>query len=130
MGLEQSGDLRLQIVGVDVLPGDPANQVFPNKTGELPVAVLSSGEFDASQVDPATLKFGAGQAMPAGSPVISDVDGQFGVDTTVRFPVADSGILCNDTEVSMSGETYSGEQFIGSDAIDATACQTGGCHPY
>lgn len=122
--------LPLQIVDVDVLPGDSANQVYPNQTGKLPVAVLSSGVFDATQVDPATLRFGVGQAASDDAPVVSDVDGQFGRDATVRFAVAESGIVCNDTEVSLSGETYAGEQFVGSDLIDASACEGGGCHTY
>jgi subtilisin family serine protease len=122
--------LPLEVVGVDVLPGDSTNQVYPNKLGKLPVAVLSSAAFDAAQVDPATVKFGVGQAMIWGAPAIVDVDGQFGPDSTLEFAVEDSGILCNDTTVSMSGETYAGEQFVGTDVIDATSCQTGACHPY
>jgi subtilisin family serine protease len=122
--------LPLLLVGVDVLPGDPANQVYPNKTGKLPVAVLSGPTFDATQVDPATLKFGAGQAAPADAPVIANVDGQYGDDTTVRFKVNESGIICDDTEVGLSGETYSGDQFVGADSIDASSCETGTCHAY
>ena len=117
-------------VVIDVIPGDSANKVYPNKSGKLPVAVLSSATFDAAQVDPATLRFGVGQAAPVEAPVIANVDGEHGDDTTVRFQVAGSGIVCNDTDVSLSGETYSGEQFIAEDAIDATQCAEGGCHAY
>ena len=102
--------LPLLDVGIDVLPGDPANQVYPNKAGKLPVAILSSPAFDASQVDPATVQFGAGQAAPAGPVLISDVDGLHGADATLKFPVDKSGIVCNDTEVDLTGETYGGEQ--------------------
>lgn len=122
--------LSIQVVGIDVLPGDTANAVYPNQSGKLPVAVLGSAEFDATQVNPASLKFGVGQAAPVSAPVIANVDGQFGPDTTVKFAVEDSGIACDDTEVSLSGETYSGDAFIGQDAIDASACETGGCHAY
>ncbi|MEJ2139178.1 MAG: S8 family peptidase [Gammaproteobacteria bacterium] len=122
--------LPMPIVGVDVLPGDSANVVYPNQTGKLPVAVLSSADFDATQVNPASLQFGAGAAPALGAPIISNVDGQFGPDATVKFAVADSGILCDDTEVSLSGETYSGEPFIGEDTIDASQCEAGGCHAY
>lgn len=117
-------------VAIDLLPNDAANKVYPNKTGQLPVAVLSDAEFDATQVDPATLKFGAGDATVAGGTVVSNVDGEFGADITVKFRVEESGILCDDTEVSLSGETYAGEPVTGTDAIDASDCVTGGCHPY
>lgn len=122
--------LPVTLTSLDVLPGDPANVVYPNRTGKLPVAVLSSATFDAAQVDPATLRFGVGQAAPVEAPVIANVDGEHGDDTTVRFQMAGSGIVCNDTDVSLSGETYSGEQFIAEDAIDATQCAEDGCHAY
>jgi hypothetical protein len=86
--------------------------------------------FDATQVDPATLRFGVREATSVDAPVIANVDGLYGADTTVKFQVAQSGILCNDTEVSLAGETYAGEQFVGADVIDATACEAGGCHAY
>lgn len=117
-------------VSIDVLPGNAANKVYPNKAGKLPVAVLSSAEFDATQVDPATMTFGFGEATPAAPLVISNVDGAFGPDATTRFLVEESGIFCDDTEVTLNGETYAGEAFSGTGSIDASDCQTGGCHPY
>ncbi|MGI9309819.1 MAG: hypothetical protein ACR2P6_11190, partial [Gammaproteobacteria bacterium] len=118
------------VVSIDVLPGDIANVVYPNQSGTLPVAVLSSAEFDATQVDEDSLRFGFGEATRTGGTTISDVDGQFGNDKTARFPVENSGIFCNDTEVSLYGETFSGQAITGTDAIDATQCENGGCHVY
>jgi subtilisin family serine protease len=118
-----------QIVDIDVRPGDPANQISPNKAGDVPVAVLSSAAFDAAQVDPATLRFGAGQATPIDAPDIADVDGQFGADSTNTYAVAESGIACDDIEVTLTGETYNNQVFSGTDAIDASDCNSGGCHP-
>lgn len=117
-------------VQIDVLPGDAANKVYPNKTGKLPVAVLSSAEFDGTQVDPATLKLGPAEASIAEAVSIEDADGANGNDTLARFNVEETGILCNDTEVVLSGETYAGEPIAGFDTIDATECETGGCHAY
>lgn len=117
-------------VGIDVLPGDSANVVYPNRAGNLPVAVLSSASFDATQVDPATLRFGFWEASPEAAATITNVDGQFGDDTRVRFKVPQTGILCNDPDVSLSGETYAGEAITGFDLIDATDCEAGGCHVY
>jgi len=115
---------------IDVLPGDAANKIYPNKGGKFPVAVLSGPAFDATQVDPASIKFGLGEAAPADPPVIADVDGLHGNDSTMNFRTGDSGILCNDTEVTMSGETYAGEGFEGTGSIDASDCIAGGCHAY
>jgi hypothetical protein len=117
-------------VAIDVLPGNSANVVYPNQAGKLPVAVLGSAEFDATQVNPATLKFGLGQASPDGAAVISNVDNLFGNDTTVKFNVGAIGIFCGDTEVGLTGATFAGDAITGSDSIDASHCEEGGCHAY
>ncbi|MGI9308805.1 MAG: hypothetical protein ACR2P6_06065 [Gammaproteobacteria bacterium] len=117
------------VIMLDVSPNDPDNKVYPNQSGQLPVAVLGGLTFDATQVDPATVTFGLGEATPVDPPVISQVDGQHGDDATFKFAVPQTGILCNDTDVTISGETYAGEPIQGTDTIDATECETG-CHAY
>jgi len=104
--------------------------VFPNQSGKLPVAILSSGEFNAAPVDAAILGFVLARTGVAEPPQVYDVDGQFGSDTVARFNVQDSGIFCDDTEVTLTGATYSGDAFTATDSIDASSCQTGQCHPY
>lgn len=117
-------------IEIDVLPDDDANKIYPNKGGKFPVAILSDATFDATQVDPATVRFGLGEAVPADLPIISDVDGLYGDDSTLSFWTEETGIFCNDTEVRLIGETYAGDAIQGSDAIDASDCESGGCHPY
>ena len=117
-------------VEIDVLPGDEANKIYPNKGGKFPVAVLSGPTFDATQVNPSTVRFGLGEAVPADPSIISDVDGLHGDDTTLAFWTEDTGIFCDDTEVSLTGETYAGVAIQGSDTIDASDCISGGCHQY
>jgi M6 family metalloprotease-like protein len=117
-------------INIDVKPGDSENKIYPNKGGKFPVAVLSSPTFDATQVDSSTVKFGLGEASPGNPPIISNVDGLHGDDTTLQFWTQETGILCNDTEVTMTGETYAGDGFTGTDTIDASDCIIGGCHPY
>jgi hypothetical protein len=117
-------------IAIDVRPNNAGNKVFPNKSGKLPVALLSSAEFNAVQVNPASLKFGSGEAAITEVPDIEDVDGQFGADMVARFNVQDAGIFCGDSDVTLAGETYAGEPFASTDSIDASACQTGGCHAY
>ena len=121
--------MRREII-IDVLPDSAANVVYPNKAGNVPVVILSSPNFDASQVDAATLRFGYGQAKAKPPVVVDDVDGLHGDDMRARFGMPESGIVCNDTDVSLSGETNVGGPFVGIDAIDATQCVAGGCHAY
>ena len=117
-------------VDIDVLPYEDPNMVYPNKTGKLPVAVLSSAEFDATQVDPATLRFGPAGASRTGPAVVEDVDSLHGNDLKAKFRVEETGIMCNDTEVRLTGETYAGDPIAGTDTIDASQCESGGCHGY
>ena len=95
------------------------------------MAVLSSANFDATEVKPWTLRFGLGEVAPVdGSTRIYDIDGQHGDDTLVRFRVDQAGIFCDDTEVSLTGETNAGQVFVGTDMIDASDCSDGSCHVY
>lgn len=45
-------------VDIEIKPTDNPNSVNPGSKGMLPVAVLSSASFDATQIDPATLLLG------------------------------------------------------------------------
>jgi len=117
-------------VTIDISPDDLTNAVFPNQGGKLPVAILSSPTFDATQVNPASLLLGEASYDPTPPPEISNVDGLHGNDQTVKFFVGEIGIECNDTELSLSGTTYAGDPIAGSGPIDASDCTAGGCHPY
>jgi hypothetical protein len=112
-----------------VLPGDEANVVYPNKGGKLPIAILSSAEFDATQVYVSGLKINQ-QPYVAELVGVENVDGLHGPDLVTQFPVQSSAIFCDDTEVSITGYTNNGDSISGTGAIDATQCESGGCHPY
>jgi hypothetical protein len=48
----------LQSVSIDVLPADAVNCINTRKQGVVPVAVFSSPDFDATQIDPLTCSLG------------------------------------------------------------------------
>jgi hypothetical protein len=89
-----------------------------------------SVDFDASQIDPATLKLGI-----TGAPVIPwfvqivDFDDDGDDDFNAAFRVAQTGIVCDNPEanVELSGETYTGEQFVAVDYVTTPDCPS--CHP-
>jgi len=123
------------IVTMDVKPADPDNNIDPDSTEVIPVAVLSSSvadgdaiDFDATQIDPSTLLFGYTEATNVSTPVNSDVDGDGNTDMTVGFNTQDTGILCEDTETVLLGETLGGEVFSATDFITTSECDDGGCH--
>src|SRR2546425_11120447 len=49
-------------VALDVKPGSDPSPINPRSQGVTPVAVLSSADFDASQMDEASMAFGPGGA--------------------------------------------------------------------
>jgi hypothetical protein len=64
-------------VSIDVKPGSFPNSVNPRSNGVVPVAILTTGSFDALTVDAATLRFSgpAGAPIAHSSPHPEDVDG-------------------------------------------------------
>ncbi len=126
----------LQVVDIDVDPWSDPNIILPESNEAIPVSIqgmsVAAGDaidFDATMVDAATVKLGAGNAMNQAAPWIVDIDGDAETDMVLGYWTQDTGIVCNDTEVSVVGGTLTGETFTGTDTIDATDCLGTGCHP-
>jgi probable HAF family extracellular repeat protein len=125
-------------VEIDVDPFSTANEVRPTSDNLIAVAVLSTNvtdgdalDFDATQVNPSSLKFGLGEAANIAAPWPMDVGGDGDGDTDVLFGFStqETGVLCGDTEISLAGETYAGELIKATDTISTTDCTDTGCHP-
>jgi len=125
-----------QVVAIDIQPWDATNMVKPSSNNPISVAVLGSSiaeggsaDFDASLVNPATVRLGIGEAPNIAIPWVQDVDGDTLDDILIGFRTQETGILCGDAEVSLAGETIGGSAFIGTDTIDTSDCENLGCHP-
>jgi len=121
---------------IDVSPFSTTNEIFPASYNLIAVAVLGSNtatgdaiDFDATQVDPATLKLGVGEAQNVAIPWVDNFDSDTNIDVAFGFRTQDTGILCGDTEVTLVGETYGGVPFTGTDTIATSDCVVGSCHP-
>jgi len=126
---------QLTTVLVDIQPGDSNNEVNPDSTGTMAVAVLTtdtgSGEavtFDATDIDPASIKFSFADAAPVGGASNTDVDGDTDPDASFDFNIQDTGLTCDDTSATITGETFSGVPFSGSDFVTPIDCDSDGCH--
>jgi lysophospholipase L1-like esterase len=133
------GEIRrrpLQI-DIDIDPWNDANEVRPDDDYLLTVAMLSSSidgggtiNFDALQIDPASLKFGQNEATNVVDyPIVRDLNGDMLSDVVIGFRVQETGVQCTDTSVALVGATYSGEAFTGTDFITTVECETDSCHP-
>jgi hypothetical protein len=117
IGCEDSSD---QIAAtVDIKPTDPDNRLNPASNGTVYVRVFGSADLDGASIDPATVIFGAG-AAPDTTLLYNtnDSDGDGFADFSSKYHMQETGIVCGDTTVEITGQTFGGaESFIGSDAI-------------
>ena len=106
-------------IEIDIKPGSYPNSINPNSKGVIPVAILTTDNFDATTVDASTVTFGPNTAS-----IIhknghhEDVDGDGDIDMLLHFKTQDAGIEAGDTEAWLSGEAFDGEVIFGSDLVN------------
>jgi Concanavalin A-like lectin/glucanases superfamily len=113
-----------QLVDIDIKPGSDPNNINPLSKGVIPVAILSIDNFDATQVDASSVEFGPNGAKEThGQGHVADVDGDDIPDMMFHFKTQETGIQCTDTEATLTGETFGGEKFTGTDSIQTVGCK-------
>jgi len=112
------------VVPIEIKPPSAAPvAINPRAQGVIPVAILTTAGFDATTVDPASVRFGpraAGNALPA---VVQDVNGDGKPDLVLYFRSQSTGIACGDTTAVLSGQTVTGITFAGGEAIRTVDCK-------
>lgn len=108
-------------VQIDIMPGGNPNTINLRLRGTLPVAILSQNGFDATSVDPATIKLaGAAVAMRGnGTPMASleDVNDDGSLDLIVHVRREQIQLSPGDTVAVLEGKTYDGLVISGSDSV-------------
>jgi hypothetical protein len=118
-----SGPDPALVVDIDVKPGSSSNPVNLKSRGNIPVGILTSATFDATQIDVSTVAFGPdGASELHGRLHVDDVDGDGNADSVLHFRTREAGIKCTDTEVTLAGRTFGGESFAASDSIAVRNC--------
>jgi hypothetical protein len=112
------------LVSIDVRPRSDANRINPKSSQNINVAVFSGKGFDATTLDPNTVRFGEKGTEAAPIHLARrDVDGDGRQDLVARFQIQDLGIQCGDTSATLSGLTSSGLAIVGSSPIRTTGCK-------
>jgi len=115
-------------VQIDIKPGSDPNSINPRSRGVIPVAILTTEDFDAATVDPETVVFaGASPKHYA----LEDVDGDGDYDLILHFKTQETDIQPGDTEACLIGQTYDGLPIVGCDSVrivpdrDCDGCSDG-----
>ena len=109
------------LVTIDIKPGSDPNSINLGSKGAIPVAILSSPDFDATTVDPSTVNLadatvkvkGKGTVMAAAE----DVNGDGLMDLVVHVETEVLVLTEGDTEAILVGSTFDGTQIEGVDLI-------------
>jgi hypothetical protein len=86
--------------------------------------VLTTSSFDASTVDPSSVRFGAtGTEVVPSTYSFQDANGDGKRDLVLQFDTQTTGIKCGMTSGKLTGKTMSGQSIVGSDSIQTVGCK-------
>lgn len=106
------------IVQIDIKPGSWPNSINLGDKGVISVAILTTKDFDATTVDPLSVKFGpAGATEYHGKGHIEDADKDGDLDMVLHFETLKTGLLVTDTQACLTGKTVDGKNIKGYDAV-------------
>jgi Bacterial pre-peptidase C-terminal domain len=106
-------------VGIKGANGEPA-PINPKSKGNVPVMLLSSAEFNAADVDPQSLRFGAKgdeSSLLRCNKGYTDVNGDGKPDLICHFDTQTAGFGPGDAKGIVTGSLKDGRQFEGHDVI-------------
>lgn len=110
-------------VQIDIKPGSEPNSINVSSAGVIPVAILSSETFDATQVDPETVFLaGAGVKLAGKSGKYlsheEDINGDGLLDSVCQVYTAQFMIETGHSSAELTAETFDGRPVRGEDSIN------------
>jgi len=102
-------------VEIDIKPGSCPNSINLGSKGVVPVAVLTTDDFDASTVDPDTVLFADAAPLRWTQ---EDVDGDGDMDLLFHFKTQELNLTEDSTEATLTGETFDEAQIQGMDTVN------------
>ncbi|MCH8148088.1 MAG: hypothetical protein IH987_08875 [Planctomycetes bacterium] len=109
-------------VVIDIKPGSDPNSINLGSHGVVPVAILTTGEFDATTVDPDTINLaGASIALRGNGRRLlasyEDVDDDGDDDLMLHIETENLQLETGATEAILTGKTFDGQDISGMDTI-------------
>jgi len=110
-------------VDIDIKPGSFPNSINLTSVGVIPVAILTTDTFDATTVDPSSVRFGPDLAyMVHRKAHEEDVDEDGDLDLVFHFYIQDTGFECGDIEAILTGQTWGGTSIEGVGEVNLLRC--------
>jgi len=111
-------------IPIDIKPGSWPNSLNLRKNGVIPVAVLSTEDFDAITIRTRVARFGpAGAALVHNAPHYEDVNGDGIMDLLMHFNSDETGIECGDEYAELRSSNEVGLSVVGIDLIKTVGCK-------
>jgi hypothetical protein len=109
-------------VEIDIKPGSYSNPINLGSQGNVPVAIFSKSGFDATTVNPYTVRMGDAKVRVVGKKGTlqasnSDVNGDGLIDKVVHIDTQGLALAEGAIMVCLTGDTYSGISFSGCDSV-------------
>ncbi len=104
----------VKIVDIDIKPHNRCNTINLKSRGKVSVAILTTDDFDASTVNPATVEFAGA------SPIrwcFKDVDHDGDTDLVLLFKIRDLNLIKDSTEATLTGKTWNFQLIQGTDSV-------------
>jgi hypothetical protein len=103
---------------IDIKPGDSTNATNPRSRGNIPVAIMSTPQFDARTINPPSLSFGrTGDEKTFDVCHVEDIDKDGLQDLVCHFETQGTGFGSGDSEGILKGLTVDGTPVIGRDSV-------------
>ena len=109
-------------VAIDIKPGAYPNSINLGSNGNIPTAIFSSADFDATTVDPETVTLADARVRVVGKKSklqasLKDVNGDGLTDLFLHIDTTGLQLTNGDVMAYLEGRTYDGESIVGKDTI-------------
>jgi hypothetical protein len=102
-------------ITIDIKPGSYPNSINFKSNGVVPVAILSTIDFEATAVDPDTVLFA--DASPV-KWMMEDINQDGDMDLLLHFRTQELNLTQDSAEATLTGETTDGTHITGTDKVN------------
>ena len=108
-------------VDIDIKPGSDPNSINRGSNGNVPVAIFSTADFDATSVDPLSITLAGAEVKikGKGDPMakFEDINGDGLIDIIIHVDTRALELSPGDTDAILEGKTHDGILIYGTDTV-------------